>query len=152
LGFQPALRPPLPDPHWLNNPIGKLPKVSFPRFDGDNPCRWHTRAEKYFKMYFVKPSLWVSISEMHFDGATSLWYQSVESQIPDWSWDDFCAHIHDRFDRDKHESLIRQLFHVKQTTLVSNYLSRFTELMDQLKAYSPKHDLLYFTMRFIDGL
>jgi hypothetical protein len=152
LGFQPALRPPLPDPHWLNNPIGKLPKVSFPRFDGDNPCRWHTRAEKYFKMYFVKPSLWVSISEMHFDGAASLWYQSVESQIPDWSWDDFCAHIHDRFDRDKHESLIRQLFHVKQTTLVSNYLSRFTELMDQLKAYSPKHDQLYFTMRSIDGL
>ena len=24
--------------------------------------------------------------------------------------------------------------------------------MDQLKAYSPKHDQLYFTMRFIDGL
>jgi hypothetical protein len=24
--------------------------------------------------------------------------------------------------------------------------------MDQLKVYSPKHDQLYFTMRFIDGL
>jgi len=35
---------------------------------------------------------------------------------------------------------------------VTDYLSRFTELMDQLKVYSPKHDHHYFTMRFIDGL
>jgi hypothetical protein len=103
-------------------------------------------------MYFIEPSLWISISEMHFDGPASLWYQSVESQIPDWTWDDFCAQIHDCFDRDHHESLIRQLFHVKQTSIVTDYISRFTELMDQLKVYSPKHDHLYFTMRFIDGL
>jgi hypothetical protein len=35
---------------------------------------------------------------------------------------------------------------------VTDYLSRFTELIDQMKVYSPKHDQLYFTMRFIDGL
>jgi hypothetical protein len=59
----------LPDPHRLNNPTGKLPKVPFPRFDGDNPCHWRTCAKKYFKMYFMEPYLWINISEMHFDGA-----------------------------------------------------------------------------------
>ena len=73
-GFQPPLRPPLLDPHRLSNPTRKLPRVPFPRFDGDNPRRWRTRAEKYFKMYFVEPSLWINISKMHFDGAASLWY------------------------------------------------------------------------------
>jgi hypothetical protein len=58
------------------------------------------------KMYFVEPSLWISVSEMHFEGPASLWYQSVESQIPDWTWDDLCAQIHDSFYQDRHESLI----------------------------------------------
>jgi hypothetical protein len=60
--------------------------------------------------------------------------------------------LHDRFDRDRHESLIRQLFHIHQTSTVSDYLARYTSLVDQLTVYSPKHDKLYFTMRFIDGL
>lgn len=58
----------------------------------------------------------------------------------------------DRFNRDRHESLIHQLFHVKQCSTFKDYLAYFTSLVDQLKAYSPKHDQLYFTMRFIDGL
>jgi hypothetical protein len=60
--------------------------------------------------------------------------------------------MHDRFDRDQHESLIRQLFHVRQTTTISEYLTSFTSLVDQLKAYSATHDHLYFTMLFVDGL
>jgi hypothetical protein len=103
-------------------------------------------------MYFVEQSLWISVSEMHFDGAASLWYQSIESKVVDYSWPDFCALLLDRFDRDQHELLICQLFHVHQTSTVSEYLSCFTQLVDQLKVYSPKHDQLYFTMRFIDGL
>lgn len=60
--------------------------------------------------------------------------------------------MHNRFDRDQHESLIRQLFHVKQISTVSDYLARFTSLVDQLNAYSATHDQLYFTMCFVDGL
>ena len=132
-------------------PMANFRKVPFPRFDGDNPRRWKTRAEKYFKMYFVHQSEWINVSEMHFDGAASLWYQSVEAQVPEWSWEDFCAQIHDRFDRDRHELLIRQIFHINQSSTVSDYLARFSELVDQLKVYSPSHDPLFYTMRFIDG-
>jgi hypothetical protein len=148
----PPPRPPPPDPHCIDDPKGQLPKVSFPRFDGEQPRHWKARTEKYFKMYFVEQSLWISVSEMHFDGAASLWYQSIESDVVDYYWPDFCALLHHRFDRDQHELLIRQLFHVQQTSTISEYLSRFTQLADQLKVYSPKHDQLYFTMRFIDGL
>lgn len=67
----PPPRPPHHEPQFPNNPTGRLPKVPFPRFDGDNPRRWRTRAEKYFAMYAVDPSLWISVSEMHFDGPAS---------------------------------------------------------------------------------
>ena len=89
---------------------------------------------------------------MHFDGPASIWYQSIEHQIPELSWSDFCKLMHDRFDHDQHKSLIRQLFHIRQITTVSDYLTRFTSLVDQLKAYSTTHDQLYFTMHFVDGL
>lgn len=35
---------------------------------------------------------------------------------------------------------------------VSEYVDKFTELIDQLKSYNPNPDLLAYTTRFIDGL
>ncbi|CAD6222789.1 unnamed protein product [Miscanthus lutarioriparius] len=60
--------------------------------------------------------------------------------------------LHDRFDRDQKEALIRQLFHIKQTSTVSDYVERFSILIDRLKSYYASTDPLFYTMRFIDGL
>jgi hypothetical protein len=60
--------------------------------------------------------------------------------------------LHDRFDRDQHESLLRQLFNIRQQTTVSAYVSAFSQLVDQLTVYSPSSDPLFFTTRFMDGL
>ena len=60
--------------------------------------------------------------------------------------------MHDRFDHDQHELLISKLFSIKQLTSVSDYVTRFTELMDQLLAYSNSTNPVYYTMHFIDGL
>jgi len=58
----------------------------------------------------------------------------------------------ERFGRNEHESPLRQLFHIKQTTSVVDYVDRFTQLVDQLVAYDTPGDSLFFTTRFIDGL
>jgi hypothetical protein len=60
--------------------------------------------------------------------------------------------VHDRFGRDQHELLIRQLFHIRQTGSVSEYVEQFAQLVDQLSAYTSSTDPLFYTMRFIDGL
>jgi hypothetical protein len=78
--------------------------------------------------------------------------QSVESSISNISWEAFSALIHERFSRDQHELLIRQLFHIHQTTTVSNYVDRFTDLVEQLAAYTPNQDPIALTTSFIDGL
>jgi hypothetical protein len=48
--------------------------------------------------------------------------------------------------------LLQQLFHIKHTTTITDYIEKFTDLFEQLKAYNPNPDKLYFTTRFIDGL
>jgi hypothetical protein len=60
--------------------------------------------------------------------------------------------IHDRFGRDQHEALIRQLFHIKQVGSVQDYIDKYIELIDQLITYEPAANQRYYTTRFVVGL
>lgn len=131
---------------------GRLPKLPFPRFDGDNPRHWRSLCEDYFDMYSVPSMIWIRVAKQHLDKGPARWFQSIEPTLDFSDWKNFCRLLHDRFDRDQKELLIRQLFHVKQTSSVADYITQFTELVDQLSAYSSTTDPMYFTMRFIDGL
>lgn len=89
---------------------------------------------------------------MHFTDAAGRWFQSVEKKIRAASWSEFCKLVLDRFGRDQHELLVRQLFHIKQQGSVADYITQFSSLMDQLLAYEGHTDPLHYTMKFIDGL
>jgi hypothetical protein len=58
----------------------------------------------------------------------------------------------DRFGREQKELLIRQLFHIRQTSSVIEYVDKFAELVDQLTAYGHITEPVYYAMRFVDGL
>jgi hypothetical protein len=64
----------------------------------------------------------------------------------------FCGMLLDRFGRHHHETLIRQLFHIRQTTSIVDYVERFSELVDQLAAYDSEAKPMYHAMRFLDRL
>ena len=89
---------------------------------------------------------------MQLTGAAHRWLQSVERQLVGLDWPFFCRLIHERFYHDQHELLLHQLFHVKQTTTVQDYVDRFVALIEQLSSYAPNPDHLSYTTRFIDGL
>jgi hypothetical protein len=111
-----------------------LPKMPFPTFDGDQPKLWIRRCEDYFDLYSVDPTRWVRVSSMHFTTATSRWVQTVQSHLRSCSWSELCGWVLVRFGRDHHELLIRQLFHIRQTSSVSKYIDSFSSLVDQLTA------------------
>ena len=48
--------------------------------------------------------------------------------------------------------LQRQLFRIHQISIVQEYIDKFSELVDQLLAYTWHTDPLFFAMRFMDGL
>jgi hypothetical protein len=98
--------------------------------------------------------MWVRVTSMHFDGPPTKWLQSVNHRICKATWNELCSWIHDMFGRDQHDSLIRQLFHIKQSGPVQEYIDKFCKLVDQLSAYEPSHsaDSRYYITRFVDGL
>lgn len=103
-------------------------------------------------MYSVEPAIWVRVATMYLTDAAALWFPSVESQVATTTWEQFCALVRDRFNKDQHELLVQQLLHICQTSTVTDFVSHTTSLVDQLKAYSAGVDPVYFTSCFIDGL
>lgn len=80
------------------------------------------------------------------------WLPSVEKKLKNCLWDDFCKLVLDRFGRDHHELLIRQLLGIRQTGTIAEYVEKFSKLVDQLSAYDGRADPLYFILRFVEGL
>jgi Trp operon repressor len=64
------------------------------------------------------------------EGLAAIYYQSISTELPTATWDSFCRLLHDRFDRDQHEYLLRQMFNIRQQTTVFAYVTAFSELVD----------------------
>ena len=50
-----------PVPHHV------LPKMSCPRFSGENPVIWRDKCMDYFKLFDVPQHLWVRVASLNFD-------------------------------------------------------------------------------------
>jgi hypothetical protein len=121
--------------------LGKLPKINFPKFEGENPRLWKSCYESYFDMYNVDEYIWVKVASIHFEDLAARWLQFIDHRIPNVTWSELSTWIHERFAKDEHGLLIRQLYKIKQPG--TEYIDKFAELVDQLKACSSSMDPLY---------
>jgi hypothetical protein len=126
--------------------------LNLPTFDGANTKLWLSRCVDYFELYEVEQSRWIMVSTMHFVPPAAHWLPSVEYKLKSCSRLQFSSMLLDRFGRDQHEVLIRQLLNIKQLGSVNEYIDKFASLLDQLAAYEGTTNPLHHTMRFIDGL
>lgn len=85
----------------------KLPKVDFPRFEGDHPRVWKEKCEKYFYMYQVPVHLWIPMATINFYGNASLWLQTYEAQHNIDSWPELCAAVESKFGRELYQNYMR---------------------------------------------
>lgn len=98
-----SLSPNFEPSHWgsgnsTDQFVGKLPKLTFPSFDGDNPKLWLSRSEIYFDMYHVHPAMWIRVATMHFSSAAARWLQSIEPKLKQMSWFEFSRLLLDFLD------------------------------------------------------
>ena len=127
-------------------------RADLPRFNGVNPRLWQNRCEDQFKLWNTPPHRWISLATSQFEGAAARWLESVQRKSPNISWSEFCCNLQSRFGRNQHQTLLRQLFRIAQTSTVADYVDRFADLYDQLSAYEEIPNTLHYTTRFLDGL
>jgi hypothetical protein len=97
-------------------------------------------------MFGVSHMVWIKVATMSFPRVAGLWLQFVEHKLDHMTWYEFFHLMCERFGKDQHAQLVRQLFHIRQKGYVVEYVDHFAQLVDQLNSYQPMSDPLYYTM------
>lgn len=127
-------------------------KMSFPRFDGDQPRVWKDKCLDYFRLFNVHPSLWLISATLHMDGNAALWLKAYRLRHEVNTWPALMTAVEEKFGADDHRKFMKQLLSLKQKGTVEEYQLQFESLSYQLSIQNPHYDEQFFVSQFIRGL
>lgn len=133
--------------------IAKGPKLEFPKFNGDNPLGWITRAKKYFEMKDVPKECRFDMAHMHIIRSADVWLRSSVILLNPPLWPYFFTLICNRFVDCSIYDVIDNFHSLKQNyTHVSSYIDKFDEVMAIVKKEHPSLEEQYYVASFVNGL
>jgi len=124
--------------HTRSGPISRyhMPKMSSPRFNGENPIVWKDKCLNYFKLMNVPLEHWVSVASLHFDDPASQWLQVYKKKHKNASWLEFALAVEHKFGKDGYRTVVTDLLELRQTGSVEEYYSAFQTLQFQVCMYN----------------
>lgn len=133
-------------------PHSTLPKMQFPKFDGQNPRIWKDNCQSYFELYQLPEGMWVTAAHLHFEGNAAKWYQAYKQNHTFKNWNHLCEVVEEEFGSDDFRNAMNTLLELKQTGTVEEYTSEFQSLQYDITMHSPSYDDRFFTHKYIMGL
>jgi hypothetical protein len=130
----------------------KLPKLDFPKFNGEHPRVWREKCEKYFAMYSIPVHVWVPFATINFRGNAELWLQTYEAQHSIESWPELCVAIENKFGQDLYHNYMRDVLSIRQTEDVLEYAGRFETAKHRVLVHNKEIGEVFFVQKFLDGL
>ncbi|GJU00585.1 putative mitochondrial protein [Tanacetum coccineum] len=125
---------PHPEP---NTPYGKLIKIEFPKFSGDNVKDWVYRCKQFFQIDGVVDGRKVQLASMHMFDAALVWYQQyVKKYTENTPWEHFEVEVVKRFGV-LYDDPIVELKNLKQTGSVQTYQEAFEALLNKVDLLEP---------------
>lgn len=74
-----------------------MPKLTFSRFEGDNPCIWKDKCLDYFRLFELPQSLWATMASLGMDGKAAKWLQVYKQKHGLTDWETFIAAVEVKF-------------------------------------------------------
>ena len=133
-------------------PRYSMPKMSCPRFNGDNPVVWKDKCLDYFKLFDIPEHMWFTVASMNFDEPAAQWLQVYKKQHKSTSWLKFVLAVEQKFGRDNYRKAVTDLLELQQSGTVEEYYAAFQSLQFQICMYNPEYGEVFFTSQFINGL
>ncbi|GJX19436.1 putative mitochondrial protein [Tanacetum coccineum] len=128
---------PRPHPEPNNTPYGKLIRIEFPKFSGDDVKDWVYRCKQFFKVDGVPDGRKIQLASMHMFDATLVWYQQYMKKYPDNTlWEHFEVEVVKRFGV-LYDDPIVELKNLKQTGSVQHYQEAFEALLNKVDLPEP---------------
>ncbi|KAL6313182.1 hypothetical protein AAG906_016770 [Vitis piasezkii] len=112
-------------------------KLSFPKFNGDDPTGWIYKAEQYFDFKNIAPEQQVHLASFHLEGIALQWHRWLTKFRGPLTWDEFTKVVQLRFGPTDYEDPSEALTRLKQTTSVAAYQEAFEKLSHRRKPNQP---------------
>ena len=103
-------------------------KLSFPKFNGDDPTGWIYKAEQYFDFKKITLEEQVHLASFHLDGIALQWHRWLTKFRGPLTWAIFTKAVQLRFGPTNYEDPSKALTRLKQTTSVAAYQEAFEKL------------------------
>lgn len=129
-----------------------VPKMAFPKFEGDNPRIWKDKCLAYFKLFDLPPNLWATMASLNMDGIAAKWLQVYKQKQVVADWESFIQAVESKFGDNDYREALTQLLELQQTDSLETYMASFEELQYQLSMHNNGLDELFFVTQFIKGL
>jgi hypothetical protein len=127
-----------PHRHPINSHQYHSLKLSFPKFNGDDPTAWIYKAEQYFEFQNIMPNQQVQLASFHLEGIALQWHRWLIKFRGPLTWDEFTKAIQQRFSPTDYEDPSEALTRLKQNTTVAAYQEAFERLLSQVDGLPEK--------------
>jgi hypothetical protein len=106
-------------------------KLEFPRWDDEDPSRWVSKAERFFKYHHTPADSKVEIASISLDEDANQWFDWLVACHGEPTWDEFVEGLLLRFGPSAYDNVDGELANIQQTSTVSEYQSRFERLYNR---------------------
>lgn len=129
-----------------------MPKMDFPKFDGTDARVWVDNCETYFNLYQITEGFKVSAASLNMVGDAAHWYQAWKREVGWHTWDQLQEAIFAEFEIHTARFKMDELLLLSQTGTVSEYRTKFAQLVYYLRLYDPTLSTSFLLSQFVKGL
>lgn len=135
-----------------SRPLGYLPKLEFPVFDGIILEHGLKRLTKYFQLCKINDDQKMSCVSIYMCEKAEAWFDAYTTARHNVDWGTLCLDLSVRFRDDGCENVVEEFNKLTQLGTLEDYLDRFEELMALMIQKNPQIPDSYFLDSFIDRL
>jgi len=129
-----------------------IPKMSFPRFTGENLAIWKDKCLDYFRICNIPEVYWVTAASLHMDDNASKWLRMHKLTHGLGTWTEFISAVEDHFGSYHYRDAMGELVSLAQDGSLEDYISAFVDLQYQVTMHNTGLGQVYFVTQFIKGL
>ncbi|KAF3791957.1 hypothetical protein EJ110_NYTH12896 [Nymphaea thermarum] len=128
-----------------------MPRMDFPKFNGNRPKEWIYKAEQYFICQNIIEVHKVQLAKMYLEEEAIQWYCWWEEDNENPTWDLFKEEILLRFGETTYVNYVIELQKLKQTSSVQDYQGKFEKLSSMVKNSPEESKIAHFIEKWHAG-
>lgn len=133
-------------------PRPALPKLSFPKFNGENPKIWLDKCRDYFSIFNIPECMWTTAASLHMEDNAAKWLQVYKLKQGLGDWSTFVTAVEQKFGAYDYRRALSDMLALRQEGTVEDYTREFESAQFAVSMHNVGYDDMFFVSHYINGL